>query len=315
MEPAERRSFKDKAVRQEPAARFSPKGDFIMGRRRSTGGVKLAARKITVKLLEREHAGKVTEPYRIMEDLVERHHADLVDAKIAIAWRYGKKDDADGRLWLGQAKKGSDLDRSLHGYDFVILLNYEAWQAVSVEQWRVALIDHELTHCTVSKDSNGEAKTDEAGRIVYRTRKHDLEEFREIVARHGQWKQDIVDFVAAALKDKREAEDRPLLAAAEANGKARSNGKQAGNGQVADSGDWRKIALKTMFSGPILKALREAKFKALGNLADYTAGGKLLTDIPGIGTGLAGEIVHRLDQFWKDHPELSDDPAASVPVK
>ena len=46
-------------------------------------------------------------------------------------------------VWLGQ----------LHGYDFVILLNFEAWNAASysIEQM-TALIDHELMHCQITLD-------------------------------------------------------------------------------------------------------------------------------------------------------------------
>jgi hypothetical protein len=281
------------------------------GRKRG-GGIKLQARKkITVKLLEREHSGKVTTPYRIMEELVQEHHHHLVDAKIAIAWRYGKKADADGRLWLGQAKKGSDLDRSLHGYDFVIILNFEAWNSSSfTEDMMRALMDHELTHCAVSNDSNGEPKMDESGKTVYRIRKHDLEEFREVVARHGQWKEDIRAFVEAALRDQREAEDRPLL-----HPKAAEEKAQADQSDVEPARrPWREIPIADHFGGEILKALTDGGIATLGALADYTAAGKKLTDIEGIGPGRAANIAERMDEFWAKNPHLADEPAASVPI-
>jgi hypothetical protein len=77
------------------------------------------------------------------------------------------------------------------------------------------VIDHELCHAQVSMDSNGEPKTDENGRTVYRTRKHDIEEFKEVVARHGLYKSDVESFAKAILADA----DRPLLQAAEGTGK------------------------------------------------------------------------------------------------
>jgi|SRR6185503_11715836 len=183
-----------------------------MGRRRGGGSKKEKARKsVTVKMLERMHAGKITQPYRIMEQLVEDHHQHLKDAKIAIAWRFGWKSDADGRIKLGQCKKGSDLDRELHGFDFVILLNHEVLNAAGfTEDQTTALIDHELCHAAVTNDSNGEPKVDERGRTVYRIRKHDVEEFSEIVARHGCWKKDLEEFARVALRDKR----APLFAGA-----------------------------------------------------------------------------------------------------
>lgn len=178
-----------------------------MARRMKIPKVK-ARKKVTVKLLEREHQGKVTTPYRIMERTVKDHHSHLKDAKIAIAWMFGKKADADGHLNLGKCKKGSDLDRTMHGYDFVILLNHEAWNGSwFTEDMMNALIDHELCHAQVAKDSNGEVKLDEEGRQCYRIRKHDVEEFQEIISRHGKWKSDIRSFVETAMAVK----DKPLL--------------------------------------------------------------------------------------------------------
>ena len=177
-----------------------------MGRKRKSGAKK--RRRVTVKLLERKHAGKVTEPYSIMERLVDGVHSQLKNAKIAIAWRFGWKQDTDGRLRLGQTKKGSDLDRAMHKYDFVLLVNHEAWNQGNLDDnQKLALIDHELCHCEVSNDTNGEPKTDEEGRIVYRIRKHDIEEFEDVVSRHGLYTHELEEFAQAGINDSK----RPLL--------------------------------------------------------------------------------------------------------
>lgn len=168
-------------------------------------------KKVLVQLIPEKHAGKKPEPYRVMEKIKKEHHPDLHDAKIAMAWRLEKKADADGHLWLGQAKKGSDLDRAMHGFDFVILLNKEVWSVFSSEQ-KEALVDHELCHCAISCDTDGDPKLDDQGRKVWRIRRHDLEEFKEVYERHGAWKSDIRDFVAARI----EADSQPLLKVAEA---------------------------------------------------------------------------------------------------
>lgn len=176
-------------------------------------------KKVTVKLLKRLHAGEVVGPYRIMERLIKAHHPHLEDAKIAIAWRFGWKSDADGHTTLGQAKKGSDLDRELHDHDFVILLNHERWNNSGFTETQMdALMDHELCHCEVAKDSNGEPKTDDSGRTCYRIRKHDVEEFREVFERHGFWKSDL-EFLADKVADKT---SRPLLDGVEAEATAKA---------------------------------------------------------------------------------------------
>lgn len=48
--------------------------------------------------------------------------------------------------------------------------------------------------------SNGEQKEGRDGLKEWRLRKHNIEEFREIVARHGQWKSDIQEFVKVAME-------------------------------------------------------------------------------------------------------------------
>jgi hypothetical protein len=151
--------------------------------------------------------------YALMDQLIEAHHADLRTAKIALAWRFGWKPDPDGRLQLGQFRKAADLDRQLHGYDAAILLNFEAWGAAEFgKEHQAALLDHELCHGALAMDENGEAKQDEDGRMVYRVRKHDVEEFVCIIERHGIWKRDLQAFAEAAL----EAQDHPLLGLKEA---------------------------------------------------------------------------------------------------
>jgi len=146
-------------------------------------------------------------PYAVLEAM-RQFHSHLEKARIAIAWRLDVKADRDGRLWLGQLKKASDLDRELKPFDLVILLNHYAWDHFSQAQ-RHALVDHELMHAQVVIDSDGELVKDERGRQCYRTRKHDLEEFRDIVYRHGAYKEDLVDFVT--MLRAREKNTQPLL--------------------------------------------------------------------------------------------------------
>jgi hypothetical protein len=135
--------------------------------------------------------------------LVDAHHADLsrTDVRIALAWATSWTADVDGRLTLGKCKKATDLDRELAPYDFVILLNRDFWQNGRVtDAQRQALMDHELMHAACVYDAHGEIKVDERGRTCYRIRKHDLEEFADIVTRHGCYKRDIEDFAQALAR-------------------------------------------------------------------------------------------------------------------
>jgi len=172
--------------------------------RKPGGGNK--RRKVTVQFLERVHAGKVTAPYEIVERLIKSERADLKDVKIGIAWRLGWRADADGVLTLGQCKKRGDLDRELDNYDFIVLLNKEAWPTLE-DVFKERLLHHELEHAQLSLDSNGEPKKDDRGRLVCRIRKHDFAEFRSVVKKYG-WEANLSELAKAGIADAQ----RPLLA-------------------------------------------------------------------------------------------------------
>jgi hypothetical protein len=126
--------------------------------------------------------------YALMSELVEQHHADLREARIAIAWALGWKPDVDGRVMLGKLKKASDLDRELAEFDFIILLRKVFWCDDRVtDVQRRALLDHELCHAALKIDQSGQPVEDERGRKVFRTRRHDVEEFSAVVNRYGLW--------------------------------------------------------------------------------------------------------------------------------
>lgn len=143
----------------------------------------------------------IPEPYRILQDVRLKYHSDLNDAKIVLAWRKSLKPDRDGHLVLGKCVKVSDLHKELKHFDFVILLNKEVWNdAEFTAEKKRALIDHELCHATRVESQDGEPKLDERGRPVFRLVKHDIEEFRAVVARHGCYKRDLELFAEALLK-------------------------------------------------------------------------------------------------------------------
>lgn len=164
-------------------------------------------KKVSYELIPpKSEAGKVM--YRLLNELVKEHHDDIRDARIALAWNISWKPDVDGRVTLGKCKKASDLDRELMAFDFVILLRREFWEDGTVtDAQRAALLDHELCHATVKYSTDNEPVIDERDRKVYRIRKHDIEEFAEIIERHGLYKRDL-EWFAAAL---RRAKQTPLL--------------------------------------------------------------------------------------------------------
>lgn len=155
-------------------------------------------KKVKVDLLNPEHN---QEPFALLQKMRAAHHPDTSSASIALAWMLETKCDADGRLVLGKCVRTTDLQREFAAYDFVILLNKEVWESYEfTEDKKCALLDHELMHAAEAVDSEGSAKWDSKGRRVWRIRKHDIEEFHDVVRRHGCYKRDLQQFAEAILK-------------------------------------------------------------------------------------------------------------------
>jgi hypothetical protein len=165
------------------------------------------AKRVVYKLIDKfNDQGK--QLYRWVTELINDHHEDLKGARIALAWNMAWKPNADGQVTLGKCKKASDLDREFAPYDFVIILRKEFFEEKAVkDEQRLAVLDHELTHADIRRDASGEPMEDERGRKLYRMRKHDIEEFSSVVARHGTYKRDIEHFYACL----KEGEQKSLI--------------------------------------------------------------------------------------------------------
>jgi hypothetical protein len=96
---------------------------------------------------------------------------ETIAGKLAVASR------APGKLHFF-----ADLD---FGIDFA----WEDWQHLLPEQ-KIALVDHELCHCVFDDGKPA-------------MRKHDVEEFGEIVQRWGLWRPDLAQFSQAFPKEAR----------------------------------------------------------------------------------------------------------------
>jgi hypothetical protein len=298
--------------------------------RRSSGPKPKKRKKVTVQLLQRLHAGKVTEPYEIMERLLRTEHGHLKDAKIGIAWRMGWRADTDGHMRLGQCRKRGDLDRELDGYDFILMLNKEAWPGLNEKQ-KAALVDHELCHAQLSYDADGHPKRNDRDRLVCRIKKHDTEEFRAVVDRHGLWTADLEQIARAAINDAK----RPLLAVAE---RAGGDGKttapaaeRAGDAKLGDNEStpagtadtsgtdktsWRRMKIAALeMPASVEQFVIDAGKKTLGAFADYMAekGDFWDKDLQVGGQRkpprFRATIEDAWAEFWAEHPEFCTTPA------
>lgn len=132
---------------------------------------------------EKYHDAKPCEEIgRVLVDRLEAH-AEIKNASIAYIFREKMK-TRDREVW-GKASKADGRLSFFNGFDFVIEINWQVWKRLSDLQ-RVALIDHELSHCTREQDDNG--------KYHFCLASHDLEEFGGVVERWGLWRQDLMVF-------------------------------------------------------------------------------------------------------------------------
>jgi len=119
---------------------------------------------------------------KMAQEIIDKYHEPLRDALIGFLFR-SEPGMSNGRTVMGMAKKVSEANKILLELDFIIWLSRPDWQGFEPSQRR-ALLDHELCHC--------------AGDIYdgWKIRGHDVEEFAQIIERHGLW---LYDLQRAAL--------------------------------------------------------------------------------------------------------------------
>jgi len=130
---------------------------------------------------------------------INEHHGHL--ANVLILYLFNAKTIVKkGKEQLGEAKLVSGLNAYLATRDleerpeqlFVITISKSAWDLLENNiPAREALIDHELSHCDRDLETG-----------ALSVNPHDIEEFFDVVRRHGPWMKDIHVFLDAAKQSK-----------------------------------------------------------------------------------------------------------------
>lgn len=132
-------------------------------------------------------------------NVINSTHTDLADVRVEFLFR-DKASTSRGREVWGKARKVTGLaaffavpkDDAPQDIEdapdidpfFVIEIAHDIWQVLTAQQ-RIALLDHELSHCHI-RYKDGEAALDVVD--------HDISEFEGVVRRHGLWKADVASF-------------------------------------------------------------------------------------------------------------------------
>lgn len=113
------------------------------------------------------------------------YHTDLTNRRFACFFVKEPWQSGGGECWA-QIKKRGELDRKISGHEILIKVAWTIWVALDDKQ-KLALVDHELCHLYEDLDS---------GELKYRG--HDMEEFAEIIQRHGLWNEGVERFMDQA---------------------------------------------------------------------------------------------------------------------
>lgn len=123
----------------------------------------------------------------ICRKLVMQWHGHLADAYVLVVGKPGPSP----RPKAAWTKRATPMDKFLlakagERADYLIVVMLDQWAAWTPKQKEIVL-DHELTHCSGRNE-----------RGLWALRDHDVEEFTEILERHGAWTPRLDKFVAAA---------------------------------------------------------------------------------------------------------------------
>ena len=268
-------------------------------------------KKATIKAIPRKHAGKVVEPYKILDRLIKEvsDFAPLKKAAFCIAWKSGWRCDKDGILKRAQIRKASEVEREVYGeFDFVLLLHKELWQSSSFKgEAREMDVFHELCHAAPDiDDATGEQRVDERDRLCWRLRKHPIQEFPAVIDRYGLEASIGVNEEAVAAVD-----DEASQAAAQAaeNDLDRPIIQQVEKARAARKDAWRAVKVEQLgLAKTLTKKLIDARLETLGLLSDLMAeqGTWWHREVAGVGEGGAEKVSDAMADFWKSHPEFDE---------
>ena len=138
-------------------------------------------------------------------ELIAAHHTHLRNVRIEFVFQ-AQESKVKGKETWGWARKIGGLSAFLAtqpAWDegspfFVVGIVWPVWERLNAKARR-ALVDHELCHCWVE---------DEKTLVLLG---HDLEEFGDVVKRHGFWRADVERFLRMTAQLNLPLEDAPVL--------------------------------------------------------------------------------------------------------
>lgn len=134
---------------------------------------------------------------KLANDIIDKHRPELKMLKISYMFR-DKAPLSNGIVTAGMCYRQDDKQRTLHGYDFIIEIGRDLWDEAT-DDFKRALMDHELGHVGIrwQAPNDPEMTEDVPPRIKTYCKRHEIEEFSDVLKRHGTYHESLRNFLAA----------------------------------------------------------------------------------------------------------------------
>lgn len=119
-------------------------------------------------------------------ELIDQFHHDLQEANIVFLFRSEPAMVAGKIAHAKTSKVSPQMKALLDDADFIIWVSKPIWEGQG-EKTRMAIMDHELSHCGIEDG------------VPY-LKPHDVEEFKAVIDRHGLWNYDLLKMGEAIKK-------------------------------------------------------------------------------------------------------------------
>jgi hypothetical protein len=117
-----------------------------------------------------------SEVTKLVKDIRHKYYSKFRKAKIVILMRTGKWDKYGTMALVSKKARKAGVDG-----DYVLTFNADEWAGLG-HKGQKALVDHELRHMARKKTKKG---------TQFKLFHHEVEEFIDIVKRHGMWRESL----------------------------------------------------------------------------------------------------------------------------
>jgi len=139
------------------------------------------------------------------ESLIEKHHPNHKHVKICYEFR-DEASISNGKVIAGRCVRVDDRNFIIHGYDVIIEIAKDVWTEAT-DNFKTAIMDHELSHIGIRFEDDGEPERDSKNdRVKVYLRHHDIEEFADVLERYGDYHVALREFLKAFERNKKRQE-------------------------------------------------------------------------------------------------------------